>query len=135
MSGIHKKTHKVYKLLTMKKRFICPEMREHRLRTESMIAASKPVVDIIVPDTPGEEPKNWWEGYLSNSCVKDGAISGIEVGYYKCFRVNSVSDSKCELFYQLKANTNDIVKVSRLNETLYRAEIVDELCDTGSANF
>ena len=120
----------------MKKRFVSPEMKEHRLRTESMIAASKPVVDIIVPDTPTqEEPKNWWEGYLSNSCVKDGAISGIEVGYYKCFRVNSTSESKCELFSLLNASTNDYVKVSRLNETLYRAEIVDAFCNAGATTF
>ena len=119
----------------MKKRFICPEMREHRLRTEGMIAASKPSVDIIVPDTPTEEPKNWWEGYLSNSCVKDGAISGIEVGHYKCFRVNNTSQSKCELFYLLKANNGDYVKVSRINETLYRAEIVDSFCSADIINY
>ena len=120
----------------MKKRFVSPEMKEHRLRTESMIATSKPVVDIIVPDTPTQEkPKNWWEGYLSNSCVKDGSITGIEVGYYQCFRVNDTSESKCELFSLLNASTNDYVKVSRLNETLYRAEIVDVFCDAGAANF
>ena len=120
----------------MKKRFTYPEMREHKVRTESMIAASKGSVDIIVPDDPyGDNTKNWWEGYLSNSCVKDGAISGIEVGQYKCFRVNNTSESKCELFYLLKATTNDYVKVSRINETLYRAEIVDSQCDAGTTYY
>ncbi len=120
----------------MKKIFIYPEIKEHRLSTENMIAASNNSVDIVVPDVPsGDNTNKWWEGYLSNSCVKDGSISGIEVGQYKCFRVNNTSESKCELFYLLKAETNDYVKVSRINETIYRAEIVDSYCDAGTTNF
>jgi hypothetical protein len=115
----------------MKRKFINPEIKEYRVRTESMIAASKPIVD-ITPDDPTGDTKPWYQGLLSNYCTKDGVASGLPIGDYNCFRANKENDAGCELFNLLNAKRGDIVKVTRINETIYRAEIVDELCIGGT---
>mgnify|MGYP003297506252 CR=1 FL=1 len=109
-----------------KKAYLKPEMTKFEMKTKSNFMVVSSV--IITPEAPDV---NWMEGIIDPKCTQNGVAKALQVGGQTCFTVNHDDINSCELFYKLgvKAKT-DIVKLTRISETQYRAEKTDFLCAT-----
>ena len=105
-----------------KKAYLKPEMNRFEMKMEApFLAGSKD--EIII--TPTEPNKDWTEGWLEESCTKDGVAKSLPIDGYTTFRANKDDVAKCKLIYDLNA-LDKCIKVTRISEKSYRAEIVDE---------
>ena len=109
-----------------KKAYLKPEMTKFEMKSSNFIAASK---EIII--TPTEPDKDWTTGILEPRCTKDGVAKKLNLNQYTCFRANSADLTSCELFALLGANVGEWIKVTRISDLQFRAEIVNEQCSGG----
>ena len=113
-----------------KKAYLKPEMTKFEMKTEGFIAGSNEV--IFTPDTPEE---NWTkEGYLEENCTKNGVAKALNIGQSICFRANKDDETGCKILRELGVSTqnghpNNIVKITNIDGTLFRAEITPILCN------
>ena len=108
--------------------FFKPEIKKLYVQTEGFVAASNGGSTIIKPDEPD---KDWTKGILEPHCTKDGVAKRLIVNEYTCFRVNDYDINSCQLFNTLGASVGQWVKVTRLDDIYFRAEIVAEQCVGG----
>ena len=111
-----------------KKAYLKPEMNRFEMKMEApFLAGSKD--EIII--TPTQPDKDWTTGILEPHCTKDGVAKKLGIYEYTCFRANSADLTSCELFALLGANIGEWIKVTRIDDRQFRAEIVNEQCSGG----
>ena len=102
-----------------KKAYLKSEMKNFEVKMEAPFLAASTI--IIEPDDPNTD---WTEGWLEESCTKDGVAKALPVGGFTNFRANKDDATKCKLIYDLNA-VGKCVRVTRISEKTFRAEIVD----------
>lgn len=112
--------------VTKKKVYLKPEITKFEMNTENFISASG---EVII--TPPEPEKEWTTGILEPQCTKDGVAKKLNLYQYTCFRANSLDITSCKLFNMLGAEVGEWIKVTRISDTQFKAEIINEECSGG----
>ena len=111
-----------------KKAYIKPRMEKFEMKMETAFLTGSKGEVIITPEKPDV---TWMTGYLSPQCTKDGVAKKLQTNEYTCFRANQLDITTCKLFNMLGANVGDWIKVTRINNNEFRAEIIPEQCSGG----
>lgn len=115
----------------MKKTYLSPEMTRFEMKMEAAFLAASSI--IFEPEKPDE---NWMEGIIEPKCTQNGTATSLPIGGQTCFTVNHADLQSCGLFFNLGVTAKqDIVKLTRISQTQYRAEKTDRLCETTNIEF
>lgn len=111
-----------------KRSYLKPEVERFEMKMEAEFLAASSIT--FEPEKPDE---NWMDGIIEPQCTQNGTATSLPIGGQTCFTVNHADLKSCGLFFNLGVTPKtDIIKLTRISQTQYRAEKTDRLCETTS---